>query len=86
VWENNNNIFFTAHSIILISKQFISESIISQNLSSEWSVSTTVHYLLVSGLLTDLVHFSYVMGDTRTALSLSIVLENYNSTIKSSNK
>ena len=47
-----------------------------------WSIDSTVRYLLISGLLAELVWFTRNMGDVKTSLSVSLIILDHQTSLK----
>lgn len=56
-----------------------SARLVSENM---WSVGATVRYLLISGLISELVWFCKSIGDLKTSLSISLLVADHHKSIK----
>lgn len=60
-----------------IERDDIHHAVMTQGLADSWCLETAVRYLLLSGLLSELVWFCEKMGDWKTALSVGIICDSH---------
>lgn len=68
--------------LVGIDRRSISEAIVRQNLSSVWSIDSTLRYMLISELLADAVWLLQAVGDWKSALGFSVLVDSHANAIK----
>ena len=79
---NCNCFLVTVTGVLGIDRKLIRDAsarLVSENM---WSVGATVRYLLISGLISELVWFCKSIGDLKTSLSISLLVADHHKSIK----